>query len=373
MVSSSANGSHPLSKSRGLHHLDSEEYPYFQVRWGGQRFGLLRSLDMQYILRILFLTLVFESGAQELIKNGSFEGVNPLLGRSPPGWYICDELSTPDIQPITSSLPASHGQAYLGLVARAREPGNPELNGTTEAISQTLRNPLSAGGRYKIGLELRNDPDHIALGKNLGSGGVLQISISRSVCSATRRILWISEIVDYSSWTHFEIEFLAECDERYIELECGFGDTIRHNLNYVMVDNISLTALASQPGDTIDCIPMDSMPVDTMMLVDSMDLDTMYAECQLFLPNSFTPNGDGINDIYEIYGDCPINEYQLSIFNRWGQVVFESQDIDQNWSGYIDGDPAAQDIYMCQVRFRYFDTNGKQRSGLRTSEIILIR
>ena len=58
-------------------------------------------------------------------------------------------------------------------------------------------------------------------------------------------------------------------------------------------------------------------------------------ECYLFviIPQGFSPNGDGVNDTFEIIGleDYPNNE--ISIFNRWGHKVFGSRDYDNKWDG----------------------------------------
>jgi gliding motility-associated-like protein len=51
-----------------------------------------------------------------------------------------------------------------------------------------------------------------------------------------------------------------------------------------------------------------------------------------FLPNSFTPDGDEINDLFKGEG-VGIEEYELSIFNRWGELVFESSDLNHGWNG----------------------------------------
>ncbi len=70
------------------------------------------------------------------------------------------------------------------------------------------------------------------------------------------------------------------------------------------------------------------------------------------LPNTFTPNGDGANDLYIPYPFCFIDNIELSIFNRWGQLVFETRDPNINWSGEnLKGNdlPAGTYYYTCKV------------------------
>jgi gliding motility-associated-like protein len=54
----------------------------------------------------------------------------------------------------------------------------------------------------------------------------------------------------------------------------------------------------------------------------------------VYIPNSFTPNADGNNDIFKpsLVG-FDTEEYNLQIFNRWGELVFETNDVEQGWDG----------------------------------------
>src|SRR5690606_35406161 len=60
-----------------------------------------------------------------------------------------------------------------------------------------------------------------------------------------------------------------------------------------------------------------------------------------FIPNTFTPDGDGVNDQFEIFGEsCEGSDY-MRIYNRWGQVVFETNSpFDTFWDGTYKGEPA---------------------------------
>jgi gliding motility-associated-like protein len=73
---------------------------------------------------------------------------------------------------------------------------------------------------------------------------------------------------------------------------------------------------------------------------DSVSLNVVVNPLFYFyIPNSFSPNGDGINDIFkpEIIGLHPENGYKMQIFDRWGNQVFYTEDINEGWSGSIDG------------------------------------
>lgn len=70
----------------------------------------------------------------------------------------------------------------------------------------------------------------------------------------------------------------------------------------------------------------------------------------LFLANSFTPNGDGLNEIYYVRGVDPgYLEYQFMVFNRWGNLVFESTNPKQGWNAWKDAEPYESDVFAYRV------------------------
>ena len=57
----------------------------------------------------------------------------------------------------------------------------------------------------------------------------------------------------------------------------------------------------------------------------------------VFIPNSFTPNNDGFNDLWAVYGtDIDPDRFEMSVFNRWGEEVFHTTDLDEGWVGQSD-------------------------------------
>lgn len=63
------------------------------------------------------------------------------------------------------------------------------------------------------------------------------------------------------------------------------------------------------------------------------NVDVKYCDCAIYIPNSFSPNGDGKNDEFGAYSECELEGFQLRIYNRWGDVVFESTSILDRWKG----------------------------------------
>ncbi len=59
-------------------------------------------------------------------------------------------------------------------------------------------------------------------------------------------------------------------------------------------------------------------------------------ECDVFVPNAFTPNGDGLNEIFRPLINCETSAYFFAIYNRWGNKVFETSNPNEGWSGSFD-------------------------------------
>ena len=80
----------------------------------------------------------------------------------------------------------------------------------------------------------------------------------------------------------------------------------------------------------------------------------------IYIPNSFTPNGDGKNDMFNIKTVYEFSEFKLSIYNRWGDMVFDSDDVNKGWDGTYKGKPFPLGVYVYQLTVTIKDT-GEQR------------
>lgn len=72
-----------------------------------------------------------------------------------------------------------------------------------------------------------------------------------------------------------------------------------------------------------------------------------------FIPNTFTPNNDGLNDLFgPVFSGIKPNEYEMMIFNRWGQLIFESTDINTLWDGQFKGKNAQTGTYLWKLQYK---------------------
>jgi gliding motility-associated-like protein len=95
-------------------------------------------------------------------------------------------------------------------------------------------------------------------------------------------------------------------------------------------------------------------------------------DCDVYLADAFTPNGDGINDRYVPGLTCEIRSFEMRIYDRWGNQVFAGFNTDETWDGTFKGQPADQGIYTYRL-FYIWNVYGEFQMRERTGRIALIR
>ena len=85
-------------------------------------------------------------------------------------------------------------------------------------------------------------------------------------------------------------------------------------------------------------------------------------ENNLFFPNTFTPNGDGQNDVFKVYGNN-IKALDMRIFNQWGQLIFQTNDLSAGWNGFSKGKLQPVGVYVFTVRLTLNDNSVVNKSG----------
>ncbi len=109
--------------------------------------------------------------------------------------------------------------------------------------------------------------------------------------------------------------------------------------------------------------------------VKKKDAVAAESKCKIIMPNAFTPNPNGPsgghydpdvpninNDIFHpVYED--IRNYKLEIFNRWGEIIFVSNDINVGWDGYYKGSPVEQDVYVWKITAECYSGQTISRMG----------
>jgi gliding motility-associated-like protein len=156
---------------------------------------------------------------------------------------------------------------------------------------------------------------------------------------------------------------------------------------------VSLAATSSMPYQVVSWEPSGQFPdqtasTQTFTIIDTSQifsvtgindngcLDTASITVvvqpnlgDFFIPNAFTPNGDGRNDVFMVYGSS-IRDIDIRIFNQWGQLVFESQDAQRGWDGSYGGHQQPAGVYLYVIKV---DLYGQPRTIYKKGSLNLIR
>lgn len=110
----------------------------------------------------------------------------------------------------------------------------------------------------------------------------------------------------------------------------------------------------------VQLLSEDGCPAE---LVSQMEVRQVVS---LFIPSAFTPNGDGYNDAFTIAGNL-LQQLHVQVYNRWGQVVFETRDPGFSWGGEVrSGGMAEEGVYLVVVRATDIQGQALETSGTLT-------
>lgn len=135
--------------------------------------------------------------------------------------------------------------------------------------------------------------------------------------------------IDYV-WSPATYLSCTDCESPDVDLSCTQEDCL--NFPEYIDYQISMT-------DSLGCFSNDTT-IHFNIIIDS----------KIALPEAFTPNGDGINDVAFVRGWGIKDFLEVKIFNRWGQIIFESDDMTIGWDGTFHDEPQAMDTYSYTIK-----------------------
>lgn len=102
------------------------------------------------------------------------------------------------------------------------------------------------------------------------------------------------------------------------------------------------------------------------------NIEAVDCSCESFIPNVFSPNGDGIQDRFQLEYREGISEYSFEIFDRYGRPFFRSKNPEQSWDGRLNGKNASEGVYYWVARYTCF-AQGEFRQQVKKGHVSLLR
>ncbi|MCC6600417.1 MAG: gliding motility-associated C-terminal domain-containing protein [Crocinitomicaceae bacterium] len=259
------------------------------------------------------------------------------------------------------------GDAIMGFIACGRKNSN-----IREYITAVFSEPLKTGRNYTISFKITNGHRTDVSTAGLGVADIgMYFSVSQPSQSEQDPLIaspqfQIAEVLYSPEWKN--INFVLHADQPYLFMTIGlFGDDADKQIveiygenphyAYYFVDDFSLQIL---PNDNAPLLN----PGQKETINNTVEVPLSPAFIQPFyVPNTFTPNGDGNNDVFKPVAGF-ISEWEFSVYNRWGERVFFSTDEDKGWDGSSNSRLSDNGTYIWEITFSRYD----KELGLRKME-----
>jgi len=333
-------------------------------------------MKLKYKCILLFFSISC-NGQGPFISNPSFE--SNITGPWPPsGWEACNDYSTPDTQPIPGDfeIEASKGSYFLGMAAR----GITQVEPKNEGVQTFLERDLTADGCYQLSIDLAKAFVIDGMGISYPNSMRLFIWGGTDYCDKKVKLVE-TDYIEHEEWKTYSFSIFPEDTIETLLFEVIADDDDR---GYMVLDNIVIVEnrtekmivkmdstirpddqvfLNASVSDSYNWTPREGLscydcPSPQVMKINSSDIFTcelldengcLYKEVfklniNIFIPNVFTPNEDGVNDVFKI--DGLEQGSVLKIFNRRGQLIYENMNYNNDWNGKdTNGNPMNEDTY----------------------------
>lgn len=142
----------------------------------------------------------------------------------------------------------------------------------------------------------------------------------------------------------------------------GYRVSINGTLTANTVTTTTYTAANLSPGQTItiEVIALGAIACENSMVARTTG-KTLPG--QYYIPNSFTPNGDGLNDVFKVYGNIIAN-VKMKIFNQWGELLYEANGPSEGWDGRQRGKLQPVGVYAYVIQLTLTDGTVLTKKGM---------
>ncbi|PSL34586.1 T9SS type B sorting domain-containing protein [Chitinophaga ginsengisoli] len=162
------------------------------------------------------------------------------------------------------------------------------------------------------------------------------------------------------------------------------SDTTIRLGDYVQLHAINAPDYAWTPVEGLSCVDCASPVVQPMQrttyIVTTVtglncikeDRVTVYVDTRRFLyvPTAFTPNKDGVNDVFRVKGGG-VAIFKMSVYNRWGELIFTSTDFNKGWNGTFGNELLPNGAYVYMIEYAYYGS--EKKIYLQRGSVMLIR
>ena len=303
------------------------------------------------------VTNLNEQGCDSVLTNGQWFFADTILRDTFIAASGCDSIVTTDIIVSNPSFEVSfnsscdsltlNGQVFLSdtifndtLLSVFGCDSIIQRNLTILPISsQILNDSLCPNSSYTL-------PD----GSTVNNPGTYSITLTNNVgCDSIITINLFPQTVPSIQLTDYDSS-LCEGEQYFIDL-ADYGGLLGE---WIIPFSPNELQLFEESGDYVYSLTdgIDGCPV-----LDTISIEYIFCDnsCTLYFPSAFSPNYDGSNEVFKpINQECnaSITQYELSIYNRWGELVFYSNNPEFGWNGMVNQEALPIETYIYTVKYQ---------------------
>jgi gliding motility-associated-like protein len=173
-----------------------------------------------------------------------------------------------------------------------------------------------------------------------------------------------NELINSLSWNYFkEHDFLSTSYEIYRKTDDESAELIRSITNYnAFEDDISRLQGEKLSGEF--CYYIRAIKENSPDDYSQSNTVCVYLKPQVYMPEAFTPNDDGTNDIFNAVFTFLPTDYEMKIYNRWGNIIFRTTDPEEGWDGkQSNGASAPTGTYIYYIKIDVPGSDSFERRG----------
>ena len=369
-----------------------------------QRYPVFMSIPLIFSVDLLILkimkpipkygtllgTLLLSLGAMAQISNGNFES-NTGLPNNTGQWSLVQDWNnagSSDTSPdyfhnygtLGGDLPetpvafvdAFEGDAVMGFVATGKRGSN-----YREYLTNVLSAPLIAGEKYKVSFYICNGEITTFSTAGLGTSKIgIHFSIGQPA-QAGNSPLNVTPQFERQSLLHerdwVKLSFALTADDNYTHMTLGvFGNDSDKQIE-VYQGSDPFFAYYFVDAFEIEMIPQVILDDRDDRKVEEKEVIEEVGAPHFYVPNAFTPNGNGDNDTF-----IPVKtidgEYLLNVYNRWGELCHTAFGIKASWDGRCaNGDVAPSEAYIWEIIYQNPDPKGADPETILRGTVNLLR
>lgn len=326
------------------------------------------------------------SGGKEICPGQTIDlKIDILSGKAPYAITYTDGKTVLNANSNTSSFVFAASKAGTYVVSGVKDANGCDANPGT-SITTTITNPEPLSPKINPVGTLCAESSSTSLSSSPGGGvwlgGTFVMDDKKGIISPQKAGVGIHKV-------YYEVKNSCESFQDSIEIKVSKapviatfgkdsticdGDTVRLGYNdlslkYIWQDNSTAPSFIVTRAGTYHVKVSNS---DNCTAYDTIRF-SFDCPISIYIPNSFTPNGDDKNEIFRVEGENII-DFNMRIFNRWGECIYTSDNILKGWDGRVNGRDAQEEIYVYLINYSAFRDGTKvKRSSTIKGHVSLVR